>query len=162
MSRSVAVAVVSEVLLFDVFDGGLVVMPLGEAQRLASLNDALELSATWGEFLARVSDDRDTVAYLREEHDDLPAAEEAFDADELPGFAEGDWPTWPKQAMLDWLPSSVQELGTVEDTLLTGSFLHLDDDRQDEVIEALAAEGITCREDTDDLVVRACGEWRYS
>jgi len=103
------------------------------------------------------------MSYLREHFDDgLPAAQEPFDADELPGFAEGDWPTWPKQGMLEWLPPSVQELGTVKDTLLTGSFLHLDHDRQDEVIEALAAEGIECREYTEDLVVRACGEWRYT
>jgi hypothetical protein len=145
-----------------VFDDGLVVMRLSEAHRLAELNDALELSSTWGEFLARVSDDRETTSYLREQYDgDLPAAQEPFDADEVPGFAEGDWPTWPKQGMLEWLPSPVQELGTVKDMLLTGSFLHFDEDRQDEVIEALTAEGIECREDTEDLVVRACGEWRY-
>jgi hypothetical protein len=151
----------SEVFVCDVCDDGLVVMPLREAQRLAKLNEALELSSTWGEFYAQVSDDRDTVAYLRERYDDdLPAVDRPFDADEL--CAEGDWPVWPKQAMLEWLPPSVQDLGTVNDTLITGSFLHLDEGRQDEVIEMFEAEGIECREDRDNLVVRACGEWRYT
>jgi hypothetical protein len=66
-----------------------------------------------------------------------------------------------RAGMLEWLPPSVQELGTVKDTLLTGPFLHLDHDGQDEVIEALEAEGIECREDTEDLVIHACGAWRY-
>lgn len=54
----------SEVFLIDEFDGSLVVIPLHEAQRLAVLHDALEHSATWGEFLARTSQDKDASEYL--------------------------------------------------------------------------------------------------
>lgn len=152
----------SDNFILDEFDGGLVVMPLGEARRLATLNDALEDSSTWGEFLKSVKGDADTKGYLARQYGaELPGGDDEFDAEEIPGFAEGDWPTWPKHAMLDWLPTSIQALGTIGDTRLNGSFLHLDVDLADEVISALHAEGLGCEEDPQDLVARSCGEWRY-
>jgi hypothetical protein len=64
---------------------------------------------------------------------------------------------WPAQAMLDWLPESVQALGTVEYSTFNGPFLQLDPDGQKEVLEALAAEGIECHQDTENIVARASG-----
>jgi hypothetical protein len=152
----------SSAFVFDTFDDSLVVMPISEARRLAALNDALETSSTWGEFLSSVGYDPDTAHYVeRQFGDELPGVDATFDPEEIPGFTDGHWPSWPKQAMLDWLPASVQALGTIGETRLTGSFLHLDDDRRDDVIAALHAEGLECEADTQDLVARACGAWRY-
>jgi hypothetical protein len=152
----------SEPFLIDSFDGGLVVIPLGEAQRLATLNHALEDSDSWGEFLEAVASDRLTTDYLKRIYDgELPDGDAPFDPDELPGFTDGDWPAWPKRAMRDWLPQSVQELGGVQDTLGNGEYLQLDETVLDAVIEALAGEGIESYEDPDDLVTTACGAWRY-
>lgn len=62
------------------FDDALIVIPLDEARRLAVLNDALETSTTWGEFLTSVGSDVETRSYLNGYYDDgLPAAEEPFD-----------------------------------------------------------------------------------
>jgi hypothetical protein len=59
--------------------------------------------------------------------------------------------------MLDWLPESVQALGTVECSTFNGEFLQLDPDCQNEVIEPFAAEGIECYEDTENIVAQASG-----
>jgi hypothetical protein len=154
---------VTEVFVFDVFDDSLVMIPLEEARRLADLNDALETSATWGEFLARVVDDPKTMAHLREGPEEgLPSVEEPFDPDVLPGFADGTWPAFPKQAMLDWLPESVIKIGVIKSMAFGGSLLHLDEDLEEQIIAALADEGIDAHQDNVDLVGRASGAWRYS
>ena len=158
---------VGDAYLIDVFnDGageGLVVIPEREARRLAALNDALEGSSSWGEFLSKVTDDQESKRYLEDQYaGELPDPDEPFDADTIPGFADGDWPTWPKQAMLDWLPASVKALGTIGQTAINGPVLQLDESLRDTVLEALAAEGIECREDEDGLVITACGAWRYA
>lgn len=152
----------SEPFLIHSFDRSLVVMPRSEARRLAALNEALERCMTWGEFVHAVADDAATRRYLEDAFDnELPDADRPFDAEELPGFADGDWPTWPKQAMLEWLPNSVTSLGTIETTMLNGDYLHLDESLVDDVIEALAAEGIEAYEDPGTIVSTACGAWRY-
>lgn len=151
----------TEPFLIDSFNDSLVVIPRGEAQRLAALNDALESSNTWGEFLDAVSVDQVTLDELGDRFDELPARDGPFDPNDIYGFGDGDWPAWPMAKMLEWLPESVRNLGTVERTLMNGEFLQLDESLTDEVIEALAAEGIESYEDPDDLVTTACGDWRY-
>lgn len=151
-------AAIRDVFVLDDFDGGLVVVPLHEAQRLAVLTDSIEAARTWGEFLESVADDPETQAYLADQYSSLlPSPSKPFDANDVPGFAEGIWPVWPKQAMLDWLPASIKNLGEVRDSMMTGPFLHLPESLEDEVIDALEAEGFEWRYDLDDLVVRACG-----
>jgi hypothetical protein len=136
----------------------LIVMPLAEARRLAALQKALWESRTWGELLSRVANDSKTLAHLRDlVEGELPDAATAFSTDDIPGHADGDWPLWPAQAMLDWLPSSVQALGSIAFSNFNGEFLVLDDAEPEEVIARMAAEGIECREDTEGLVASACG-----
>jgi hypothetical protein len=148
--------------VIDVFDHGLVVMPLDEARRLAGLNDALEVSSTWGEFLQSIAADSGTLTYLADHYgEDLLEGTEPFDADELPGFADGSWPTFPKRAMLDWLPDSVTNVGITRPTAFAGDYLHIDAQLQPEAMQALAAAGHECQEADNDLVSRACGAWRY-
>jgi hypothetical protein len=152
----------SEPFLIDVFNDSLVVIPLGEARRLAALNDALQNSQTWGEFLDAVARDLATARELAAKFgDELPAREDAFDPDDIYGFADGDWPAWPMQKMLDWLPESVQQLGTIQATAINGDALEIDEDLLQEVIEALAAEGFEGYEDPGATVQAACGAWRY-
>jgi hypothetical protein len=137
-------------------------MPVSEARRLAALNDAIEQSQTWGEFLSRLEQDQAAQEYLSNHFgDDLPAPEEQFDSSDLPGFDDGDWPAWPQQKMLDWLPDAVQTLGSVYATAINGDALHIDETLLDAVIAALAAEGIDCSQDSAGIVQTACGAWRY-
>jgi len=152
----------SEPFLIDVFNDSLVVIPLGEARRLAALNNALENSRTWGEFLDAVAGDIATARELATKFgDELPAREDAFDPSDIYGFADGDWPAWPLQKMLDWLPESVQQLGAVQATAINGPMLEIDPDLVDDVIEALAANGLDAHEDPGGTVQTACGAWRY-
>lgn len=144
------------------FDDSLVVIPIDEARRLANLNDALEGSHTWSQFRSSVGSDLATITYLETQYDGcVPDGDEPFDADEIPGFTDGSLPDDPKQCMIDWLPASVVELGTVMPTAFAPSLLRIDLDVEVEVIQALAAEGHHCVEDTEDLISRACGEWRF-
>lgn len=143
------------------FDDSLVVIPIDEGRRLATLNDALEGSHTWGEFRSSVGNDLATITYLETQYDDcVPDGSEPFDADEIPGFSGGSWPDNP-QCMIDRLPASVVKLGTVMPTAFAPSLLRIDLDVEAEVIEALVAEGHQCVEDSEDLISRACGDWRY-
>jgi hypothetical protein len=136
----------------------LVVMPLSEASRLAAFEEALWESRTGGALRSRIADDPQTLAELKERFGGhLPNAARPFHADDIPGHAEGEWPSWPAQAMLDWLPRSVQALGTIEDSLFNGPLLRLDEPVRMEVLGAMAAEGVECREDSRGLVARACG-----
>ncbi len=151
----------SEPFLIDSFNDSLVIIPRAEAQRLAALNNALENSETWGAFLDAVSADDVTLDELAHKFDELPAKDVPFDPEDIHGFSDGDWPAWPAAKMLDWLPESVQTLGTLHDTLMNGCFLEFDEELLGAVIAALAAEGIDAQEDDDSLVVRACGAWRY-
>ena len=87
--------------VFDVFDGSLVVIPIVEAQRLASLNDALEDSSTWREFQSCVANDAETISYLEGQYgDELPSPDDPFAPEDIPGFVEGAFPAWPQQLSL--------------------------------------------------------------
>jgi len=54
-----------------------------------------------------VPDLLEVKAGLVDRHEPLPDDDAAFDVDVLPGFTEGDWPEWPEQKMLDWLPAEI-------------------------------------------------------
>jgi hypothetical protein len=144
------------------FDDSLVVMPTSDAQRLAILNDGLQDAVTWADLLQRIRDEPQLLRDLRERYgEDLPDGTEPFDADEIAGFADGNWPAYPKREMVRWLPESIVALGVVSPTLFGGDFMQIDAARRRDVILGLRRLGSTCRED-DDLVARACGAWRYA
>jgi hypothetical protein len=91
-----------------------------------------------------------------EQDEPLPNRSAKFDPDRL-GVCEGDYPEWPEQKMLDWLPAHVcREFGRVESSVLNGPFLSLDVRRAPEILAALERAGFECRLD-EELVRRACG-----
>lgn len=142
------------------FDGGLVVLPVDEARRLAGLNDALEQSQTWSDFLRSIARDDAALSYLADQYDDeLPDPDASFDADEIPGFAEGRWPPFPK-ASTDQIPDSVRALGALCATAFDVDLVHINEARREDTIAALRRVGFDCVDD-DDLIGRACGSWRY-
>src|SRR5690348_4424211 len=97
-------------------------MPRTEAARLVALFGALNSSRTWGEFKQAIPTDayQEVVELMREQAEEEledskeladgwePDAEAAFDAEEIPGFADGDWPQWPALQALEWVPLSIQ------------------------------------------------------
>lgn len=143
------------------FDGGLVVVDLDEARRLAALNEALAQPSTWGDFLWSTADDEATLSYLTSHYDGgLPETDDIFDANEVPGFTEGTRPPFPKTRFGE-LPESVMRLGSMRATAVDGDLLHISEERRDDVVAALDGLGSGCVEDKD-LIERACGSWRYA
>ena len=79
-----------------------------------------------------------------------------FSPQQVPGYSDGDWPDWPEQEMLEWLPPSIIRLGLIRATRLNGNFLVLDPLRAQEIIAAMEAFGHECRLN-HELVKRICG-----
>ena len=104
-------------LVYSDVQDGLVFIVEEEARNLAQLHRALGRARTWGEFqaLAPAHWYEDAVERLQERmleevedggddaHEE-PAAEQRFDAEEIPGHADGEWPGFPHVSMGDWLP----------------------------------------------------------
>jgi hypothetical protein len=137
----------------------LVFIPEADAVRLAAIHRAIATAVTWGDFFDAVpSDELDTVydRVIDEDGEHLPDRSAKFDPDLL-GVCEGDYPDWPEQQMLDWLPAHIcREFGRVESSALNGAFLSLDVRRAPEILAALERAGFECRLD-EELVRRACG-----
>ncbi|MBY6366544.1 hypothetical protein [Rhodococcoides corynebacterioides] len=137
-------------------DGALILILKERAEQLSILRSDF---ATWGDAKRNLSPD--TWAGVVERFDageaDVPADDEPYDLDAVPGHADGDWPAWPARDMLRDVPTSVREkFGRVEDSVHNGSYLHLDAADEDEILEALRRHGWTCTRD-DLLVEKASG-----
>lgn len=141
-------------VVYGIVDPHLVFIPRNLAEELAAVHRAASEASAWGglrEAMPRRHYD-EAIAQLGEE----PAASEEFASDQIPGLSEGDWPEWPAQEMLNWMPAQAQALGSVEDSTLNGSFLALDPQKAEEVVSAVEEVGYKCFED-DLLVQEASG-----
>lgn len=87
----------------------------------------------------------------------LPNDNDAFDRADIPGFCDGDWPDWPQQEMLNWVPQAIQKAyGQVIDSTLNGPFLTFRTEDEKAIVEAFTELGYRCRKD-DCWVRQACG-----
>ena len=88
---------------------------------------------------------------------ELPSKDAVFDSEQIDAaYYDGDWPGWLQQEMLDWMPTRVRTLGTVEQSMLNGPGLSIPQQRLHQVIEGLAMAGFNVRRD-DNLVSAASG-----
>jgi hypothetical protein len=139
-------------------DASVVMIPEDEAMVLDQLYDALG-ARTWAEFrqLAPEAWYRSAVERTFGEESEAPDAATPFDPEQVWGYSDGDWPTWPQQRMLEWVPKQVQaEFGNAETSCINGSFLSIEARHMDSVVAAMEALGYGCRRD-DDLVARVSG-----
>src|SRR5438105_5017833 len=97
-----------EVVYSDRGGAEVLALPRWWVEDQLSLRNALS-SGTWGE--AKAALDPDTYQDLldrwdTEVHDPPiePDPEEPIDANEISGYRDGDYPPWPAQYMLDWIP----------------------------------------------------------
>ncbi len=74
----------------------------------------------------------------------------------IPGFEDGDYPEWPAQEMLDWMPEEASRFGEYTNSVLNGPFLVIPPDKESAIVDALEAAGYTC-ERNDPLVQTASG-----
>ena len=157
-------------LVYGDVQDGLVFVDEEEAHDLARLHRALERAKTWGEFRAQAPPRwyEAAVERLREQvldegeddEDDAheePSPEQGFDAEEIPGHLEGDWPGFPHMSMEYWVPGEVQDrFGSMVPTAISGDFLQLSPEHEDEIVSAMRRHGYECVRD-DDLVWKASG-----
>jgi hypothetical protein len=163
----------------------LVFIPKEQAEELASVWAALH-SQTWGEMRSCLSEKRfqevqemflgiDFDTFYEEQRQEkprltrkkaleayrelevgerLPLDDESF---EMPWpVCDGDWPEWPQQEMLKWMPTDLPG-ARVEMSVLNGSFLELDPAHEAEIVAAVEAAGYRCIKD-ESLVQQACGD----
>lgn len=152
-------------LVYGDLAGQLVFIPKDTAERLAYLWRALGWADTWGEFLRMLEAcpalldqfaahwqeccDTDSPAF--------PPADSPFDPEQIPGHVDGDWPAWPAQDMLRWMPWDLQKAwGRRVASNFNGDFLELDGGDESALVASLTQRGFCCVKDSE-LVRRACG-----
>lgn len=83
----------------------------------------------------------------------MPIDSDKFESDWLPGFTDGDWPEWPAQEALRWVPRDIQQrFGKSASSVINGPFLTLDPSKANEIIAAMEELGYVC--ERNDLLVR--------
>jgi hypothetical protein len=102
-------------------------------------------------------------AELRERYGQLrigerpPIDQDAFSLDHIPWYGDGDYPEWPAQQMLKWVPESIRStFGHTYDTVLNGPYLTFDPVQERDLLAAFESAGFRCVRD-DALVRRASG-----
>ena len=157
-------------LVYGPIDGYLVFMPRSVADRLIAVRAAVNTSRTWGEFKQAMpaGSYQHVVELMREQaEEDLsdddeelpdhwePDGETGFDAEQIPGFADGDWPEWPAQEALEWVPAAIQRrFGVEAASVLSGDYLELAIEQESAIVAAFVEHGYTCTRD-DTLLLRA-------
>jgi hypothetical protein len=140
-------------------DRTLVCIPEPEAIRLASIHRAVRSSKTWGDFYDRVApSDLKELDEVWDECDRRPEREEKFDCTEVPGFCDGDWPAWPQQEMMGWLPREIwTRYAKKETSVINGYYITIDPFHERAIIKDLKRLGYLCRRN-NRLVTTACGD----
>jgi hypothetical protein len=135
-----------------------VFLPQTQARALAQLRTALVTASTWEELHSLVPASAwSDVVERYSWGDEPPLAEGPFESSQISGFEDGDWPAWPAQEMLGWMPKEIQErFGTRETSNFNGDFLAIAPARAAEVAQALDALGFSCVRD-DALIQTASG-----
>src|SRR5262245_6859489 len=89
----------------------LIFMPRERAENLAAIHHALSIATTWGEFFRLLPEDAraEVEWWYVEDELEQPADGHPFGHDDVPGVADGDWPGWPAQEMLSWVPDNIQQ-----------------------------------------------------
>ncbi|AQP48507.1 hypothetical protein BW730_14315 [Tessaracoccus aquimaris] len=132
------------------------------AEHVWRINEALESAKTWGELrrllpeeewsevieMWPVTDDEGNPVVVDgkplREFEEGQEDDEPFEADDFPGVADGDYPTWLQQEMEDWMPAEiVDEYATVLETRLNGEALMFRDEDTESIADALRALGHT-------------------
>jgi hypothetical protein len=127
-------------------------------------NDDDDPGGVWGYYLDLVAeDDTITLEEAGARYYELPCtgrqvhASESFNANDIHGYADKDWPEWPAQHMLYWVPAEIREgFGKVSDSNFNGEFLLFEQERVAEIVAAFGEFGYVCVRD-DELIARTYG-----
>jgi len=131
----------------DGFDGALF-SGSDEAEHVAQIRQALYNSNTWGEFRRQLPADEwefQLAERIDFRYERIPADDEPFAADCVPGHADGDYPEWLQQTALEWFPEDLIEKfgGRVHNSTFNGEFLELPGDKAEAIADELRERGYT-------------------
>lgn len=128
---------------------GLVFIKKEKALELKDLLEAVLSSTTWGELKRRIP--KEEYERFLEFQDERPRPKDEFDMyKHYPPVHDGDWPEWPEQEMLSWVPREIMdEFGKREDSVHNGPFAVLDETRENEILLAFERHGYRCTRDED-------------
>lgn len=130
------------------FEGRPLFARLETAETLVAIRKALENSSTWGDFrrlmpAAQLAQIERAMREDAEQNDDAlesPQDSDPFEGESVPGYSDGDWPTWIAASMLQELPEAViSAFGTVQTSVLNGEFVEFEA-RDVPAIKAMLAE----------------------
>ncbi len=110
-------------------------------------------ATTWAEFRSLMprKDYSRVVSAIDMTGEPRPRGKDEFSGDQIPGWNDGDYPTWLQLEMDGILPRKVLEkYGTLQHTFVNGSYWHLPPEHATKIVAALRAEGYVVRK-ADDL-----------
>ena len=108
-------------------------------------NFAFWAAVTWGDF-RKSAPALYEWALGYEDEDTAPADDDELDHEPL--SADGDFPYFPDQLMLDFIPEFVQQrFGRIEWTVHNGEVLELKAVHEREIVAALLSQGFSCERD---------------
>lgn len=119
-----------------------------EAEHVAAIWNALENAETWQEFIRLLPPGE--WEEIQDEQDGEIPIEGEFDADEVPGYSDGNYPTWLQARMEEVLPSAVLEkYGERAETTNTGMTVDLNWSDAESIADELRSLGhsVELRED---------------
>lgn len=133
-------------LLYRTVDhnGGLVFATEPEARRVARIHRAIEDARTWAEFRSLMSrrDYSEVLAAIDLTGERRPKGKDEFSGEGVPGWTDGEYPTWLQAGMDYVIPRKVLiRYGELKDTWLNGSYWHLPPEREQEIVRALESLG---------------------
>lgn len=130
-------------------DSYLVFIPEGLARELETIYAALATARTWGDLRAALPPYvfGEAVEQVAEDEQEAPADDAPFSQDELTALQEGDWPTWPAQHQLEWMPRDIQDLTELVGNRVSGDWLEFPLEREGEIVAALKRHGYVLRRD---------------
>lgn len=146
-------------IVYGELGGQLIFIPQARADELSAVRLALADSKTWGELLESLAACSVEAHEYINQHlgDDGAADDDPFDPGQIGAIADGDWPPWPKQEMLAWVPDDIRErFGQIELTIFNGEALVFTEDQEASLVAAFEAKGFIVTRN-DDLVAKASG-----
>jgi hypothetical protein len=151
-------------LVYGECNGGLTFIKKKYALEIGDFKGAVANSSTWGELKSRITEEYylETVEKWKEDEycrrmdeEEIeewqildPKPEDAFDAAEMPGYLDMDWPEFAPGMMDEWVSKEIVERygGYVESTL-SGDYPLIDFENEEKVVSLLEEQGYVCIRD---------------
>jgi hypothetical protein len=123
------------------------------AEQSDQIHRAIDSSRTWGEFKKRMPPAEYESLMVRQfdENNELrPNAREPFDAEQIDGYMDGDYPPWLMQSMDAFLPMELlQRFGVKDASTINGDYWNIPPKNVNDLVRALIEMGFTVMEEPD-------------